>query len=113
MNCGLFQTCPTHDYLSVKVDESYVSVRRTGFLLSPADTMTVYAAHGGTYDAVVVDTKRPPNLDLTKHWLACYVMMPRYLSLVGLLMFRPATRKEFDARPPPYLIGEIDVTKDG
>ena len=105
---GLFQLRPTHDYLSVKVDDSYVSVRRTGFLLSPADTMTVYAAQGGTYDAVVVDMKRPPHLDLAKHWLACYVMLSRARSLVGLLILRPATRKELDARPPQYLIEEID-----
>ena len=47
-------------------------------------------------------------MDLTKHWLACYVMLSRARSLDGLLILRPATRKELDSRPPQYLIDEID-----
>ena len=52
--------------------------------------------------------KKPPNLDSARHWLACYVMMSRAKSLPGLLILRPATRCELDARPPQYLIDEID-----
>ena len=57
---------------------------------------------------MVADMKRPPNMDLAKHWLACYVMLSRARSLAGLLILRPTTRKELDARPPQYLIDEID-----
>ena len=54
---GLFQLRPAFDYLRVPVADDYISVRRTSFLLTPADTMTVWAAQGSTFDAVVVDRK--------------------------------------------------------
>ena len=41
---GLFQLRPAHEYLRVQVDGGYINVRRTAFLLMPADSMTVYAA---------------------------------------------------------------------
>ena len=97
---GLFQLGPTYDYLRVKHEDTYFTVRRTSFMASPADTMTVYAAQGSTFDAVVADMQRPPNLDLSKHWLACYVMLSRARSLEGFLVLRPATRAELQARPP-------------
>ena len=68
---GLFQILSGSVYLRVKVEEDYVSVRRTGFFLTPADTFTVYASQGGTYDAVIADMQRPPSLPPTLHWLAC------------------------------------------
>ena len=68
---------------------------------------TVYAAQGGTYDAVVVDMKRPPAFDTAKHLLACYVMMSRARSSGGFLVLRPATRKELSSRPPKYLVDEL------
>ena len=105
---GLFQLRPSHDYLRVPVDNDFISVRRTSFLMTPADTITVYAAQGGTFEAIVADMKRPPNLELSKHWLACYVMLSRSRSLNGFLILRPATRKELEARPPKYLLDEID-----
>ena len=106
---GLFQLKPSCDYLrGVRVDDAYISVRRTSFLVTPADTVTVYAAQGGTYDAVIVDMQRPPNLDLAKHWLACYVMLSRARSFGGFLVLRPATRKELSTRPPKYLLEELE-----
>jgi len=104
---GLFQLRPSYDYLRVAIDSNYISVRRTSFLVSPADTVTVYAAQGGTYDAVVADMQRPPNLDLARHWLACYVMISRARSLQGFLVLRPATRKELSSKPPQYLLDEL------
>eukprot|EP00973_Karenia_brevis_P042554 5892242-Karenia_brevis.AAC.1 len=74
----------------------------------PADTITVYAAQGSTYDAVVADMQRPPNLELAKYWLACYVVLSRARSLEGFLVLRPATRTELSARPPQYLLDELD-----
>ena len=43
---GLFQLRPSCDYLSVRHEDAYFSVRRTSFLATPADTITVYAAQG-------------------------------------------------------------------
>ena len=74
---GLFQIRPDCEYLSAKVGAEYISVRRTGFKVTPADTITVYAAQGGTFEAAVADMQRPLNLNIGKHWLACYVMMSR------------------------------------
>ena len=70
--------------------------------------MAVYATQGSTFDAVIADMERPPNLDLAKHWLACYVMLSRARSLDGLLILRPATRKELSSRPPKYMLDELD-----
>eukprot|EP00973_Karenia_brevis_P034204 4717728-Karenia_brevis.AAC.1 len=97
---GLFQLRPSCDYMCVLVENDYISVPRTSFLVTPADTVTVYAAQGGTYDAVVADMQRPPNLDFARHWLACYVMISRARSLDGFLVLRPATRTELSSRPP-------------
>ena len=105
---GLFQIRPSADYLRVAIGNEHISVRRTSFLLTPADTVTVYAAQRGKYDAIVADMQRPPNLDLAKHWLACYVMISRARSLEGFLVLRPATRKELSARPPQYLLDELE-----
>ena len=105
---GLFLLRPAHDYLRVPIADEYVSIRRTSFLLAPADTMTVYAAQGGTYSAVVADMKRPPGMDLAIHWLACYVMLSRSRSIEGLLILRAADRKELSSRPPKELLDEID-----
>ncbi len=104
---GLFQLRPQVDYLRVKAGDEHFSVRRMNFLTSPADTFTVYAAQGGTYDAVIADMQRPPNLRLDKHWLACYVMLSRARSIEGFLVLRPATRAELSARPPQYLLDEL------
>jgi hypothetical protein len=52
---GLFQVRPTYRYVRIKVEEAYMTVRRTGFLVTPADTLTVYAAQGSTFDAVIAD----------------------------------------------------------
>ena len=68
---GFFQLRPTFDYLRARHEAEYFSVRRTSFLVMPADTLTVYAAQGSTFDAVIADMQRPPNLDHAKHWLAC------------------------------------------
>ena len=51
--------------------------------------------------------QKPPNLDPSKHWLACYVMLSRAESLDGFLMARPATRDELCTRPPKYLLDEL------
>ncbi len=83
---GLFQLRPTHDNLRVAVGDEFISVRRTSFRAMPADTITVYGAQGNTYDAVIADMQRPPNLSKDKHWLACYVMMSRARSLEGFLI---------------------------
>ena len=104
---GLFLVRPTYDYLSVRCGTEYISIRRTTFKLMPADTITVYTAQGGTYDAVVADMQRPPNLGAAKHWLACYVMLSRAKHIDGFLVLRPATRKELEARPPQYFLDEL------
>ena len=77
-------------------------------MLTPADTVTVYAAQGGTYRAVVADMQRPPSLGIANHWLACYVMISRAQSIDGFLVLRPATRKDLSSRPPQYLLDELD-----
>ena len=105
---GLVQIRPVCDYLRAHYEDAYFSVRRTSFLATPADTVTVYAAQGSTYDAVVADMQRPPSFDLAKHWLACYVMLSRARTLEGFLVLRPATRTELSARPPKYLLDELD-----
>jgi hypothetical protein len=105
---GLFQLRPSYDYLRVAIGADYITVRRTSFLVTPSDTLTVYAAQGGSFDAVVADMQRPPNFDVAKHWLACYVMLSRARSLEAFLILRPATRKELSARPPKYLLDELD-----
>ena len=73
-----------------------------------ADAITVHSAQGISCDAVVADMQRPLVSDVAKHWLACYAMLFRTRSLYGLLVLRPATRKELDACPPGYLLEEID-----
>ena len=87
---GLFLVRPTYDYFSVRCGTEYLSIRRTTFKLMPADTITVYTAQGGTYDAVVADMQRPPRMDLATHWLAFYVMLSRATSLEGSLVLRLA-----------------------
>ena len=91
---GLFQISPQYEYLpGVRTSNNeIISVRRTGFYLVPADTITVYAAQGATYDAVVVDMERPPRMSSEQQWLACYVMLSRAKSLEGFAVLRPATR---------------------
>ena len=80
---GLFQMRPTYGYLRASVENEYVTIRRTTFMATPADTITVYAAQGSTFDAVVADMQRPPHLVLAKHWLVCYVMLSQAKSLEG------------------------------
>ena len=105
---GLFQLRPTYDYLRAHHENAYFSVRRTCFLATPADTITVYAAQGSTYEAVVADMRKPPSESSAKHWLACYVMLSRAKNLEGFLVLRPATRTELCERPPKYLLDELD-----
>jgi hypothetical protein len=105
---GLFQLRPPRSDLSVASRSEYISVRRTTFRATPADTITVYAAQGGTSDAVVADMERPPNLSVDKHWLACYVMLSRARSIEAFLVLRPSTREELSTRPPKYLLDELD-----
>ena len=52
---GLFQLRPTYDYIRACWESEWFSVRRTGFLVTPADTCTVYAAQGSTYEVCVAD----------------------------------------------------------
>ena len=68
----------------------------------------MYAAQDDTYHAVVADLQQQPNLSPEQHWLACYVMLSRSKSLDGFLVLRPATRSELSARPPQYLLDEIE-----
>ena len=82
--------------------------KRQSFLVTPADTVTVYTAQGGTYDAIVADMQRPPYQPLAMHWLACYDMISKARSLGGFLVLRPATRKELSAGLPQYLVDELD-----
>ena len=104
---GLFQIRPTYDYLSVPCGTEYVRARRTSVQVLPADTITVYGAQGGTYDAIVADMERPPRLAPAQHWLACYVMISRAIDVDGFSVLRPATRKELETRPPQYLLDEL------
>ena len=105
---GLFQLANTTEYLRVKSGETYIHVKRTTFPVLPADTITVYAAQGGTYRAVIADMAKPPTMASHIHWLACYVMLSRATSLEGLLVLRPATRAELSAGGPPWLLAELD-----
>ena len=85
-------------------------IRRSTFKLLTADTITVYTAQGGTFDAVVADMQRPPSgsgVGLAQHWLACYAMLSRAKTLEGLLVLRPAKREELQTRPPKYLLDEL------
>ena len=105
---GLFQLQASSDYLRVPLSDGFLSVRRTSFAVEPADSMTVYAAQGSTFDAVIADMERPPHMDLGRHWLACYVMLSRARTLEGLLILRPARREDLSARPPQYLLDELE-----
>jgi hypothetical protein len=106
---GLFQLRPKQEHLRRKVGEdAHIQVRRTGFAVAPADTRIVYQAQGETYKAIIADMQRPPRMDKSTHWLACYVMMSRATSLEGFLVLRPALKEELNTRPPQYLIDEID-----
>ena len=67
----LFQLRPSYDYLRVSIGIEYISVRRISFLVTPADILTVYAAQGGTYTAVVADMTRPPGLDIARMSQSC------------------------------------------
>ena len=105
---GLFQIRPTFDYLRAKFENDYFSVRRSTFLIKPADTITVYAAQGSTFDAVIADMQKPPQMGQTTHWLACHVMLSRAKSIEGLLVLRPAARDQLSARPSQFLLDELD-----
>ena len=78
----------------------------------PADTRIVYAVQGATFQAVIADMVRPPHMDWSTHWLACYVMLSRATSIEGLLVLRPALKAHLDRKPPQYLIKEIDHLLD-
>lgn len=101
-------SCIPHDYLRAESEIEYFTVWRTALLASPADAITVYAAQGNTYYAVIADMQKLPNHNPAQYWLACYVMLSRARSLDGLLIPRPATRKELSAKPPKYLPDEIE-----
>ncbi|CAK0794832.1 unnamed protein product, partial [Prorocentrum cordatum] len=109
---GLFQMRPTYGYLRATWEEENFSVRRTTCRLLPADTIIVHGAQGGTYPAVVADMKKPPSMDADTHWLACYVMLSRPVSVEGLLILRPATRRELSRPPPKFILDEITRLAD-
>jgi hypothetical protein len=69
--------------------------------------MTVYAAQGNTYHAVIADMEKPPNLGPDEHWLACYVMLSRAKTLEGLLILRPALRHQLFRKPQQNLLDEM------
>ena len=106
---GLFQLRPTTEYVVRVVDKDRkIYVRRTQFAVLPADTRIVYGAQGETFDAVIADMQRPPRMDLTTFWLACYVMLSRARNIEGLLVLRPASRADLSRRPPKFLMDEIE-----
>ena len=105
---GLFQLRPTYKYLSATWEDETFSIRRTTFQVLPADTIIVYGAQGGTFDAVIADMKKPPSMDSDTHWLACYVMLSRSRSLEGLLILRPALLSELSRPPPAFLKKELE-----
>ena len=104
---GLFQLRPTSFKLAATYEEQTFQVRRTTFQVVPADTIIVYGAQGGTFDAAIVDMKKPPRMSPSTHWLACYVMLSRPRSLEGLLILRRAERSELEQRPPEFLQKEL------
>ena len=57
---------------------------------------------------MVADLDRPPRVEKSTHWLACYVMLSRAKTLHGLLIPRLAQRGDLTRGAPQYLIGEID-----
>ena len=65
---GLFHLRPTYKYLTTTWEEVSFKVRRTSFEVMPSDTIIVYGAQGGTFDAVIADMKKPPNMDADTHW---------------------------------------------
>ena len=83
------------------------NVRRTTVKIMPAGTITVYAAQGGAFKAIIADMQRPPDLGAAKHWLACYVMLSRAKTLKGLLLLRMPTMQELNAGPPKQVFHEI------
>ena len=105
---GLFQLGRTYLQLRFKEGDGYVAVKRTSFQVTLVDTVIAHSAQGSTYGAVVVDMIKPPRMDARTHWLACYVMLSRASSIHGLLVLRPATRKELTTKHPQHLIDEID-----
>ena len=105
---GLFQLRPRSEHLRHSPEKDrWIDVRRTQFPVLPADSRVVYAAQGETFDTVIADMRRPPNMDRETHWLACYVMLSRTRSIDGLLILRPAERTDLSRKPPQKLIDEI------
>jgi len=105
IDAACFNSSP-HTTICVQVEHASMNVRRKSLLVMPGDAITVCSAQGNTYDAVIADMQRPPNLETARHGLACYVKLSRARSLEGFLILRPATRKEF-SRPPLYLLDEL------
>ena len=91
-----------------KDDEVKLHIKRTQFSLIPAFVRTVYAAQGETWEAVVVDMKRPPGMTPEVFWLACFVMLSRATSINGLLVLRLPERQELCCGAPPLLLQEVD-----
>ena len=83
---GVFQLLPTELSFRYHVGQrEYVTIARKQFAVLPASTRIVYAAQGETWDAVVADLQRPPRMQGSVHWLACYVMLSRARTLEGFL----------------------------
>jgi len=106
---GLFLLHPKSTSLRVAVkDDTKINIRRTGFQMIPAAAGTAHAAQGESWDAVIGDLARPPRIDVQEFWLMIYVILSRATSLEGFLALRLPTMAELNARPPQYLIDEMD-----
>ena len=88
-------------------DDTYINIKRIGFPVAPADSRIDYGSQGESWDAVVGDLARPPQVSLALHWLHIYVILSRARSLEGLLLLRLPSRKDMDTRPPQTLLAEI------
>ncbi|CAK0855377.1 unnamed protein product [Prorocentrum cordatum] len=108
---GLFQMRPTYGYLRATWEEENFSALLFG-IVPKEPSPTTGVQQGGTYPAVVADMKKPPSMDADTHWLACYVMLSRPVSVEGLLILRPATRRELSRPPPKFILDEITRLAD-
>jgi len=107
---GLFTIRPQPVHLQHELTggKKTISIKRLGYQIMPADTRIDYGAQGEGWHAVVGDLARPPMVTARAHWVHMYVILSRARSLEGFLAVRLPEREDMNARPPVYLMEEIE-----
>jgi len=107
---GLFtiRPQPVHLQHDLTGGKKTISIKRRGYQVTPADTRIDYGAQGEGWHAVVGDLARPPTVTARAHWVHMYVILSRARSLEGFLAVRLPEREDMNARPPVYLMEEIE-----